>query len=93
MTTRSVDPCPPKDEPPDGWGVLLAILENWGITGRLVVLICVPIVAVVVIVALIVIHLGAVGVAALLTTGGGGYGVKRFLARCRRRRLHWPSGD
>lgn len=87
MTIASVDPCPPKDERPTGWAVLLALLAGWGITLRLVLLICIPIAAVIAIVALIVIYLGAVGVAALLTTGGGGYGLKRFLARCRRRRL------
>lgn len=87
MTTPSVDSCPPKGEPPAGWGVLLALLGGWGITLRLVLLICVPITAVVAIIGLVVIYLGAVGVAALLTTGGGGYGLKRFLARRRRRRL------
>jgi phosphotransferase system glucose/maltose/N-acetylglucosamine-specific IIC component len=66
--------------------VLLALLEDWGITGRFVLLICVPIAAVVVIVALVVIYLGAVGVGALLTLGGGSYGTKRFLARRQRRR-------
>lgn len=85
MTDPILGPCPPKDEPPDGWGVLLALLAGWGITLRLVLLICVPIAAVVMIVALIVIYLGAVGVTALLTSTGGGYGIKRFLARRRRR--------
>lgn len=86
MTDSSLSPCPPKDERPTGWGVLLALLAGWGITLRLVLLICVPTAAVVAIVALIVIYLGAVGVAALLTSTGGGYGIKRFLARRRRRR-------
>lgn len=86
MTTPSVDPRLPKDEPPAGWAVLLALLEDWGITLRLVLLIGVPIVAAVVIVALIVIHLGAVGVGALLTCAGGGYGATRLLARRQRRR-------
>lgn len=86
MTTRIVDPCSPRDEPPAGWGVLLALLENWGITGRLALLICIPIAAVVAIVALVVIYLGAAGVAALLTSASGGYSIKRFLARSRRRR-------
>jgi hypothetical protein len=79
MTTPIVDTCSPKDEPPAGWGVLLALLENWEITGRLVLLICIPIAAVVAIVALVVIHLGAVGVAALLTSASGGYSIQRFL--------------
>jgi hypothetical protein len=83
MTTTSVNPCPPKDEPPHGWAVLLALLACWGITLRLVLLICVPIAAVVAVVALVVIYLGAVGVGALLTFGGGGYGAKRLRARRR----------
>lgn len=83
MTTRSVNPCPP-DGPPTGWGVLLAILAGWDITLRLVLLIGVPIAALVVIVALVVIYLGVVGVGTLLTLGGGGYGAKRFVARRRR---------
>jgi hypothetical protein len=66
--------------------VLLALLASWGITLRLVLLLCVPIAAAVAIVALVVINLGAVGVAALLTSASGGYGIKRFLARGRRRR-------
>jgi hypothetical protein len=74
-----------KDEPPHGWGVLLALLEDWGTVLRLVLLICVPIAALVVIVALVAIYLGPIGVGALLTGGGSGYGVKRYLARCRRR--------
>lgn len=85
MTDSTVGPCSPKDEPPAGWAVLLALLAGWGITLRLVLLICVPVAAVVAIVALIVIYLGAVGVGALLTLGGGGYGTKRLLARRRRR--------
>lgn len=83
MTRPTVGPCSP-DECPTGWAVLLALLAGWGITLRLVLLICVPITAVVVIVALVVIYLGAVGVGALLTLGGGGYGTKRLLARRRR---------
>jgi hypothetical protein len=75
MADASLGPCPPKDEPPHGWGVLLVLLAGWGITLRLVVLIGVPIVAVVVIVALVVIYLGAAGVGALLTLGV--YGIKR----------------
>jgi hypothetical protein len=66
--------------------VLLALVGGWGITLRLVLLICVPIAAVVVIVALVVIYLGAVGVGALIAGSGGGYGVKRYLARRRRPR-------
>lgn len=86
MTAPSVDPCLPKDEPPAGWGVLLALLAGWGITLRLVLLICIPIAAVVTIIALIVIHLGPVGAGALLTgSAGSGYGIKRFLAGRRRR--------
>jgi hypothetical protein len=86
MTTTSVNPCPPKDEPPHGWAVLLALLACWGITLRLALLLCVPIVAVVVIVALVVTYLGAVGVGALVTLGGGDYGTKRLLSRRRPRR-------
>lgn len=86
MTARIVDPHSSKDEPPAGWGVLLALLEDWGTVLRLVLLLCVPIAAVVAIVALMVIYLGAVGVGALLTLGSGGYGTKRLLARHRRRR-------
>ena len=86
MTTPSVNPCSPKDEPPAGWGVLLALLAGWGITLRLVLLIGIPIAAVVAIVALVVIYLGAVGVGALVTLGSGGYGTTRLLARRRRRR-------
>jgi hypothetical protein len=70
--------------------VLLALLAGWGITLRLVLLICVPIAAVVVIVALVVaiialvvIYLGPIGVGALVVSGSGGYGVKRFLGRRR----------
>jgi hypothetical protein len=84
MTDPTVGPCSPKDEPPVGWGVLLALLKDWGITLRLVLLIGVPITAVVVIVALILIHLGPVGVGVLLTLGGGG--TTWLLARRRRRR-------
>jgi hypothetical protein len=86
MTNSTVGPCPPKDEPPASWGVLLALLAGWGITLRLVLLICGPTTAVVAIVALVVIYLGAVGVGALVTLGGGGYGIERFLARRRSRR-------
>lgn len=86
MTTPSVNPCPPKDEQPAGWAaVLLAILAGWGSTLRLVLLIGVPIAAVVAIVALVAIYLGPIGVGALLAaSAGGGYGIKRFLARRRR---------
>jgi hypothetical protein len=87
MTDSTVGPRAPRDEPPAGWDVLLALLEDWGITGRFAVLICIPIAAVVVIVALVVIYLGAVGVGALLTGCGGGYGIKRILARRRCRRV------
>jgi uncharacterized membrane protein YczE len=48
-----------------------------------VLLICIP---VVVIVALIAIYLGPIGVGTLLTSAGGGYGIKRLLVqrwRCR----------
>jgi hypothetical protein len=86
MTDSMLGPRAPRDEPPAGWGVLLALLGGWGITLRLVLLICVPIAAVVLIVALIVIYLGAVGVGALATLGSGGYGIKRFLTRRRRLR-------
>lgn len=84
MTDSMLGPRLPKGEPPAGWAVLLALLENWGITGRLVFLICVPVVAVVAIVALVVIYLGVVGVGALVTLWGGGYGTTRLLARHRR---------
>jgi hypothetical protein len=84
MTNPTVGPCSPKDEPPVGWGVLLALLKDWDITLRLVLLIGVPIAAVVAIVALVVIYLGTVGVGALLTLGGGG--TTWLLARRRRRR-------
>ncbi|MGH3898089.1 MAG: hypothetical protein ACRDTA_07495 [Pseudonocardiaceae bacterium] len=99
MTDTTVGPCPPKDEHPTGWAVLLALLADWGIALRLVLLVCVPMAAVVVIVALVVIYLGAVGVGALLTLGGGGYGTRRLLARRWRRRprevdlLPRPAGD
>ena len=85
MTDSTVGPCSPQDAPPVGWGVLLALLKDWGIALRLVLLICVPIAAVVVIVALFAIYLGAVGVGALLALGG--YGTTRLLARrrCRSR--------
>lgn len=86
MTRSSVSPCPPYDEPPTGLDVLLAILKDWAVTLRLMVLLLIPIVAVVVIVALIVMHLGPVGAGALLTGAGGGYGIKRLLARRRRHR-------
>jgi hypothetical protein len=86
MTDSTVGPCSPKDEPPDGWGVLLALLAGWGIALRLVLLICVPLAAVVAIVALLAIYLGPVGVGALVTLSGGGYGATRVLARRRRRR-------
>lgn len=86
MTTRIVDSCSPKDEPPAGWGVLLALLEDWGTVLRLVLLLCIPIAAVVTIIALVVIYLGAVGVGALFTLGSGGYSTQRFLTRRRRRR-------
>jgi hypothetical protein len=86
MTTPSVNPCPSKDEPPVGWGVLLALLKDWGIALRLVLLICVPIAAVVAVVALVVVYLGAVGVGALVTLGGGGWGATRLLAQRRGRR-------
>lgn len=93
MTTPSVDPCPPKDEPPTGWGVLIALLEEWGRTLRLMLLIGVPIAAVVVIVALVVIYLGPIGVGALLTaSAGGGYGIKRLIAGRRRRRSRSTPG-
>jgi hypothetical protein len=86
MTDTILGPCPPKNEPPHGWAVLLALLACWGITLRLVLLLCIPIAAVVVIVALVVVYLGPIGVGALLTLGGGGYGTKRLLARRGRRR-------
>ena len=81
MADPTLGPRAPKNEPPTDWGVLLALLENWGITLRLGLLLCILLAAAVVIVALVVIYLGAVGVGALLTlVGGGGYGTKRFLA-------------
>jgi hypothetical protein len=90
MTGSILSPRPPKDEPPHGWGVLLALLKDWGITGRFVVLIGVPIAAVVVIVALVVaiialvvIYLGPIGVGALVVSGSGGYGIKRLIDRRR----------
>lgn len=86
MTTRIVGSCSSKDEPPAGWGVLLALLEDWGTVLRLVLLLCIPIAAVVAIVALVVVYLGAVGVGALLTLGSSGYGTRRLLTRRRRRR-------
>jgi hypothetical protein len=92
MTDPTVGPRPP-DEPPTDWGVLLAILASWGITLRLVLLIGVPIAAIVAIVALVVIYLGAIGVGALLTLGGGGYGVKRLLTYRSRRSTSAPPAD
>lgn len=86
MADSTLGPCSPKNEPPAGWGVLLALLAGWGITLRLVLLICVPIAAFVAVVALVVIHLGTVDVGVLITLGSGGYGTKRPLARHRRRR-------
>jgi hypothetical protein len=86
MTDPTVGPCSPKDDPPVGWGILLALLKDWGIALRLVLLICVPIAAVVAIVALVVVYLGAVGVGALVTLGGGGWGATRLLAQRRGRR-------
>lgn len=67
MTNSIVGPCPPKDEPPACCGVLLALLASWGITLRLVLVICILSAVVVVIVALVVIYLGAVGVGAVLS--------------------------
>jgi hypothetical protein len=81
MTTPSVDPRPPKNERPTGWGALLAILENWGSTGRMVVLSCIPIAAVVAIVALVVIYLGAIGVGALLLLEHATWGFVVFRPR------------
>ena len=86
MTNSTLGPCSPKDDPPVGWGVLLALLAGWGIALRLVLLIAVPIAAVVAIVALVVIYLGVVGVGALVTLGGGGWGAARLLAQRRGRR-------
>jgi hypothetical protein len=84
MTNPILGPCPPTNEPPHGWAVLLALLACWSITLRLVLLLCVPIAAIVLIVALVVaivalvvIYLGPIGVGALLTLGGG-YGIKWF---------------
>jgi hypothetical protein len=89
MTGSTLGPRSPKDEPPQGWEVLLALLEDWGITGRLALLIFVPIAAVVVIVALVVaiialilIYLGP-GVGALVASGSGGYGIKWCIDRRR----------
>jgi hypothetical protein len=56
MTDSILGPCPPKDEPPAGWGVLLALLAGWGITGRLALLISIPIAAIVVVVVVVVIY-------------------------------------
>jgi len=86
MTDSTVGPRSPEDEPPAGGAVLLALLADWGIALRLVLLIGVPITAVVVLVALVVIYLGAVGVGALVTLGGGGWGAARLLAQRRVRR-------
>jgi hypothetical protein len=93
MTDTILGPCAPKDEPPHGWGVLLAVLACWGVTLRLMLLLCIPIAAVVVIVALVVIYLGAVGVGALVTLGGGGYGVRWLLAYRSRRSTSAPPAD
>lgn len=87
MTHSTGGPCPP-GKPPTGWGVLLELLGSWGITLRLVLVICVPIAAVVLIVALVVIYLGA-GVGMLLALSGG-YGTKRLLAH---RRRYQSSGE
>jgi hypothetical protein len=91
MTNSTLGPRAPKNEPPAGWGILLALLAGWGTTLRLVLLIGVPIVAVVAVVAIVVIYLGPVGVGALVTLGGGGYGTTRFLARRRWRRRARPD--
>lgn len=90
MTDPILGPRAPKNEPPVGWGVLLAVLEDWGTVLRLVLLICVPIAALVTIVALVAIYLGPIGVGALLTLGGGGYGTTRLLAYRRHRSTSTP---
>jgi hypothetical protein len=84
MTRSTVGPRSPKNEPPHGWGVLLALLAAWGITLRLGLLLGLLLAAVVAIVAVIAIYLGAVGVGALFTLGGSGAGAKWFFARRRR---------
>jgi hypothetical protein len=85
MADPTLGPRTPKNEPPTGWAVLLAVLAGWPITLRLGLLLSILLVAVVAIVALVVICLGPIGATAVLTGGaGGGYGVKRFF--CRRRR-------
>jgi hypothetical protein len=87
MTDFTVGPSSPQDEPPTGWGVLLALLKGWGIALRLALLLSLALVAVVVIVALIVMNLGPVGTGALLTGGvGGSYSIARFVGRRRHHR-------
>jgi hypothetical protein len=49
---------PPAGRTSNRLEVLLALLDGWGVTLRLVLLICVPITAVVAIVAVMVIYLG-----------------------------------
>lgn len=62
---------------------LLALLDTWGVTLRLALLMLLPITAMILIVAVIAIYLGPVGVGALLTTAAGGYGVRRHLTQGR----------
>jgi hypothetical protein len=86
MTNTTLGPRAPKNEPPTGWAVLLAILAGWPITLRLGLLLSILLAAIVGIVALVVIYLGPLGATAALTGGaGGGYGIKRFFGRRRRR--------
>lgn len=84
MADSTLGPCWPKNEPPTGWAVLLALLAGWGVTLRLGLLLSILLAAVVAIVALVVIYLGPIGATAVLTGGtGGGYVVKRFICRHR----------
>jgi hypothetical protein len=46
--------------------VLLALLAGWGITLRLLLLVCIPVAVVAAVVALIVIYLGPIGATAVL---------------------------
>lgn len=90
MTRSSVSSRRPNDKEPTGWGVLLALLEDWGITLRLVLLLCVTIAVAVVIVVIVLIYLSPIRVGALVSGGAaGGYGIVRFLA-CDR---HHRSGN
>lgn len=72
-------------ESPTGWGVLLAVADEWGITLRVAFLMFIPVAGIVA----LAIYLGPVGIVTLASVACGD-GVRRTVKRRKQRRLATP---